>query len=67
MTEQAVRELEPTKRDVLYREIQRISTEEVAQIPLYYPPYANAYAKTLEGLSLSPSLQWSLEEAVLAR
>jgi peptide/nickel transport system substrate-binding protein len=67
LTEQAVRELEPTKRDVLYREIQKISTEEVAQIPLYYPPYANAYAKTLEGLSLSPSLQWSLEEAVLAR
>ncbi|MEW9616522.1 ABC transporter substrate-binding protein [Shinella sp. S4-D37] len=67
LTEQAVRELDPTKRGALYREIQKISTEEVAQIPLYYPPYANAYANAVDGLTLSPSLQWSLEEAVLSK
>ncbi|WP_161905861.1 ABC transporter substrate-binding protein [Paracoccus sp. MKU1] len=67
LTEQAVRELDPAKRAALYAQIQRISTDEVAQIPLYYPPYANAYARDLRGLTLSPSLQWSLEEAVLSR
>ncbi|KNY13554.1 peptide ABC transporter substrate-binding protein [Shinella sp. SUS2] len=67
LTEEAVRELDPARRGALYHEIQKISTEEVAQIPLYYPPYANAYAKAVDGLRLSPSLQWSLEDAVLAK
>lgn len=67
LAEEAVRELDPAKRGALYREIQKISTDEVAQIPLYYPPYANAYAKAIDGLTLSPSLQWSLEEAALAK
>lgn len=63
LTEAALRELDPAKRGEMYREIQAISVEEVSQIPLYYPPHPNAYATRIKGLSLSPALQWSLEEA----
>lgn len=62
MVEDALREQDDTKRGDLYKEIQRISTEELAQIPLYYPPFANAYSTRITGLALTPSLQWTLEE-----
>ncbi len=62
MVEDALREQDETKRGELYKEIQRISTEELAQIPLYYPPFANAYSSRITGLTLTPSLQWTLEE-----
>ncbi|MGJ8544616.1 MAG: ABC transporter substrate-binding protein [Sulfitobacter sp.] len=63
MVEDALRERDETKRGDLYKEIQRISTEELAQIPLYYPPFANAYSTRIKGLTLTPSLQWTLEDA----
>ncbi|MBB3992789.1 peptide/nickel transport system substrate-binding protein [Sulfitobacter undariae] len=63
MVEAALREQDDTKRSAIYGEIQRISTEELAQIPLYYPPFANAYSTRIKGLTLTPSLQWTLEEA----
>jgi peptide/nickel transport system substrate-binding protein len=66
LTDQALAELDETKRAQMYREIQEISTEEVSQIPLYYPPFANAYSTRIEGLRLSPALQWSLEETEIA-
>lgn len=62
MVEAALREQDETKRGNLYKEIQRISTEELAQIPLYYPPFANAYSSRIKGLTLTPALQWTLEE-----
>lgn len=63
LTEQAVRELDPEVRQELYSEIQRISLEEVAQVPLFYPPYTIAMSDRVEGLMMSPALQWSLDEA----
>jgi len=51
-----------TRRKIYYR-IQEIATDELAQIPLFYPDWINGYSKDIEGLSLSPSLQWSLEYA----
>ena len=63
LTEEALREQDPEKRGEMYRRIQQISTEELAQIPLYYAPYTNAYSSRVKGLSLTPSLQWTLEEA----
>ncbi|HEV7252766.1 MAG TPA: ABC transporter substrate-binding protein [Mesorhizobium sp.] len=63
LTEAAAAELDPAKRRELYRQIQEITTNEVAQIPLYYPPFTNAYGARVEGLSMSPALQWSLEDA----
>jgi peptide/nickel transport system substrate-binding protein len=66
LTETAAAELDEEKRAELYRQIQDITTTEVAQIPLYYPPYANAYSQRIEGLSMNPMLQWSLEDTVIA-
>ena len=63
LTEAALRELDPVARGAMYREIQEISLAELAQIPLWYAPYVNAYSDRITGLSLTPSLQWTLEEA----
>ncbi|OJU71221.1 MAG: peptide ABC transporter substrate-binding protein, partial [Rhizobiales bacterium 63-7] len=50
LVEQGTREADPAKRAEIYKEIQRITTEEVAQIPLYYAPNAVAYSRRLQGL-----------------
>lgn len=63
LTEAALRELDEAKRAEMYREIQEISLRDVSQIPLYYPPHPNAYSTQVTGLTLTPSLQWTLEEA----
>jgi peptide/nickel transport system substrate-binding protein len=57
------RTLDTDKRRKIYYRIQEIATDELAQIPLFYPDWINGYSKDIEGLSLSPSLQWSLEYA----
>jgi peptide/nickel transport system substrate-binding protein len=61
------REMDPKKRGAIYQEIEKITTEEVSQIPLYYAPNANAYSKRLNGLSLTPSLQWTLEDTTIVK
>ena len=66
LTEQALRERDPEARRALYSEIQRISLDEVAQVPLYYPPYTIAMSDSVEGLMMSPALQWSLDQAKLS-
>lgn len=63
LVEAAAAELDPAKREAMYHEIQEITTEEVSQIPLYYPPFANAYSSRVTGLSMTPALQWTLESA----
>ncbi|MGA3797533.1 ABC transporter substrate-binding protein [Pseudomonas fluorescens] len=65
LIEAGARESDSEQRAVLYRKIQDITTREVAQIPLYYPPFTNAYSKRIAGLGMSPMLQWSLEETVI--
>lgn len=65
LTDAALSELDAEKRAGMYREMQEISTNEVSQIPLYNAPYANAYSDRVQGLLLTPSLQWTLEEAEL--
>jgi peptide/nickel transport system substrate-binding protein len=67
LVEQGTREADPAKRVAIYKEIQKISTEEVAQIPLYYAPNATAYSKRLKGLRLTPSLQWTLEDTTIVK
>ena len=61
LVEAGATELDETKRAQIYAEIQQITTTEVANFPLYYPPFANAYSKTLKGLGMTPALQWTLE------
>jgi len=67
LVEQGTKEADPAKRAAIYKEIQKITTEEVAQIPLYYAPNAVAYSKRLQGIKLTPSLQWTLEDTTIAK
>ncbi|TIN94321.1 MAG: ABC transporter substrate-binding protein [Mesorhizobium sp.] len=67
LVEQGTRETDPVKRAAIYKEIQKITTEEVSQIPLYYAPNAVAYSKRLSGIKLTPSLQWTLEDTTIAK
>ncbi len=67
LVEQGTIETDTAKRAEIYKEIQRITTEEVAQIPLYYAPNAVAYSKLLDGIRLTPSLQWTLEDTAIVK
>ncbi|MBZ3695225.1 ABC transporter substrate-binding protein [Phyllobacterium calauticae] len=67
LVEQGTKETDPVKRAAIYKEIQEITTEEVSQIPLYYAPNAVAYAKRLTGIKLTPTMQWTLEDMVIAK
>ncbi|WP_315927791.1 ABC transporter substrate-binding protein [Mesorhizobium sp. SP-1A] len=67
LVEQGTKESDKAKRAEIYKEIQKITTEEVSQIPLYYAPNAVAYSKRLDGLKLTPSLQWTLEDTTLKK
>lgn len=67
LVEQGTKEADKAKRAEIYKEIQKISTEEVSQIPLYYAPNAVAYSKRLEGIRLLPTLQWTLEDTTVAK
>ncbi len=67
LVEQGTREIDSDKRAEIYKQIQQVSTDEVAQIPLFYAPYSNAYSKALVGLKLTPALQWTLEETTFAK
>jgi peptide/nickel transport system substrate-binding protein len=67
LVEQGTKETDPAKRAEIYKEIQKITTEEVAQIPLYYAPNAVAYSKRLDGIKLTPSLQWTLEDTTIVK
>lgn len=67
LVDAGTREMDPGKRAEIYKEIQAISTGEVAQIPLFYAPNTVAYSKRLKGLKLTPSLQWTLEEATIEK
>lgn len=63
LVELGTAEPDPDKRRDIYREIQEIAFYDVAQIPLYYFPWPNAYSTGIEGLRLRPATQWTLEEA----
>jgi peptide/nickel transport system substrate-binding protein len=67
MVEKAAAELDVAKREQMYKDMQKITTTEVAEIPLYYPPFANAYSERISGLSMTPALQWTLESAEVSR
>ncbi len=67
LVEQGTAESDPAKRAEIYKEIQRITTEEVSQIPLYYAPNAVAYSKRVSGLRLTPALQWTFEETTFSQ
>lgn len=63
LIEQATLETDQDARRALYHEIQQIAQDEVSQIPLFYQPFRIAYSTRVEGLRMSPALQWSLDQA----
>lgn len=65
LIEQAAGTRDRAEREAFYHEIQAITTEEVSQIPLYYPPFSHAYSERLEGLTMTPVEQWTFERAHL--
>jgi peptide/nickel transport system substrate-binding protein len=67
LTEAGARELDTDKRRAIYHQIQEISTNEVSQIPFFYPPFPNAYGARISGLILTPALQWTLEETTVIK
>lgn len=67
LVDAGTREMDAGKRADIYKQIQEISTGEVAQIPLFYAPNTVAYSTKLKGLKLTPSLQWTLEEATVEK
>ncbi len=67
MVEAGAAELDDAKRGEIYKEMQRITTTEVSQIPLYYPPFSTAYSTAVTGLTMTPALQWTLEGAEITR
>jgi len=56
-------EIDPVRRIEIYREIGEIAFREVAQIPLYFRPWLNAYSNKVEDLRMTPATQWTLEDA----
>jgi peptide/nickel transport system substrate-binding protein len=62
LIEEGVKELDPKKRKAIYYKIQKLTKDEVSQLPLFYTPYRNAY-RGIEGLMMSPAIQFSLDEA----
>jgi peptide/nickel transport system substrate-binding protein len=67
LTEQALHETDAEERAGLYEEIQRIAMEDVAQIPLWYQPYANVYREWVRDLKMNPAIQWNLDEAWISQ
>lgn len=65
LTDEAVMEIDNVKRGELYAQIQKIALDDVAQIPIYYPPYTSAYRTNVQGLMMTPAMQWTLEWATL--
>lgn len=63
LTEDALHETDPAAREELYHQIQAIALEDVAQIPMWYQPYANVYRSWVRDLHMNPAIQWNLDEA----
>jgi len=65
LVEDGARATDASEREEIYHRMQELSTTEAAQIPLYYPPFANAYSSAISGLMMTPALQWTLEETTV--
>jgi len=52
-------ETDEAKRRATYAELQQITYDEVSYVPLYYPPYFNAYSTRVQNLILNPHYQFS--------
>jgi len=57
-------ELDPTKREQMYIEIQKMAKDDVHWIDLYYSPYINVSRKNIENFYQNPLGRFFLEDTV---
>lgn len=57
-------EMDPAKREAMYREIQKIAKDDVHWIDLYYSPYINVTRKNIENFYQNPLGRFFLEDTV---
>ncbi|WP_413992306.1 ABC transporter substrate-binding protein [Labrys okinawensis] len=67
LTDEGTRELDPAKRSEIYKKIQEITTNEVANIPLFNAPNPVAYSKKIQGLLFTPALGWTFEDMTTSK
>jgi peptide/nickel transport system substrate-binding protein len=61
---QARIEMDPTKREAMYVELQKTAKDDVNWIDLYYSPYRNVARKNIEGFYQNPLGRFFLEDVV---
>lgn len=62
LVEQARIEFDPTKREQMYIDLQKMAKEDVNWIDLYYSPYRNACRKNVDGFYQNPLGRFFLED-----
>src|SRR5262249_46184827 len=60
-------ESNPEKRKQIYFEIQKIASEEVNWVDLYYSPFRNASRKSVKGFYQNPTGRFMLEDTDIAQ
>ncbi|WP_159711873.1 ABC transporter substrate-binding protein [Geminicoccus flavidas] len=64
LVDQARVEMDPAKREALYKEIQVIAKDDVHWIDLYYSPFVNVSRKSIENFYQNPLGRFFLEDTV---
>jgi len=64
LVKQGVREINPTKREQIYLELQQIYYDEVVAMPMFYVPYPVAMSKNVEGFVQTPLGKYQFENLV---
>ena len=59
-------ERDQDKRAAMYKEVQQIVYDEVANIGLHYKPYRNGYSSRVVNLIMNPAIQFNLADAEFA-
>jgi len=64
LVKQGVREINPTKREQIYLELQQIYYDEVVEMSMFYVPYPIAMRKDIEGFVQTPFGNYRFENLV---
>ena len=60
-------EMDPAKRTEIYNEIQKIASEEVNWVDLYYSPFRNASRSNVKGFYQNPTGRFMLEDTEITK
>jgi peptide/nickel transport system substrate-binding protein len=67
LIDQGRAEMDKAKRTSIYNEIQKIASEEVNWVDLYYSPFRNASRKNVKGFYQNPTGRFMLEDAEITK